>query len=63
MNLETPDLCAHLDRMRRLCDRLEEAQDDPQRYRQIVRSIQSEVDAFRDAICRYQPGDFSKRTA
>ncbi len=63
MNLETPDLCVQLDRMRRLCDRLEDAQRDPRRYREIVSSIQLEIDAFRDAICRYEPADFSKRTA
>ena len=63
MDLETPDLCAHLDRMRRLCDRLEESQDDPVKYREIVRSIQIEIDVFRDAICRHEPLDLSKRTA
>jgi hypothetical protein len=50
--------------MRVLCDRLEEAQNDPVRYREIVRSIQAEIDIFRDAIeLRDQPADFSKRTA
>jgi hypothetical protein len=63
MTLEMPDLCAQLDRMRKLCDRLEEAQNDPVRYREIVRSIQVEIEIFRDAICRHQPADFSKRTA
>ncbi len=63
MNLDMPDLCAHLDRMRRLCDRLEDAQDDPIKYREIVRSIQTEVDVFREAICRHEPAGFSKRTA
>ena len=63
MNLETPDLCAQLDRMRKLCDRLEAAQHDPPRYGEIVRSIQREIEAFRTAICRHQPADFSKRTA
>ena len=63
MKLDIPDLCAHLDRMRRLCDRLEDAQDDPLRYREIVGLIQVEIDAFKDAICQHQPADFSKRTA
>ena len=63
MNLATPDLCAQLDKMRRLCDRLEEAQNEPVKYREIVRSIEGEIDAFKDAICRHQPADFSKRTA
>jgi hypothetical protein len=62
INLETPDLCAELERMRKLCDRLEEAQDDRVRYGEIVRSIQVELDLFRETICHHQPAG-SKRTA
>jgi hypothetical protein len=63
MNLDTPDLCAQLDRMRRLCDRLEESQDDPVKYREIVQSIQVEIDLFRDVICHHEPAGLSKTTA
>ena len=34
--LYIPDICAHLDRLKRLCDRLEKAQSDEQRYRELV---------------------------
>jgi hypothetical protein len=53
-NLDTPDLCARLDRLRDLCDRLEEAQDDRRRYQQLVAKIRAEATAFQEAICNYQ---------
>lgn len=52
--LDTPDLCAHLDTLKNLCDRLEEAQDDPTRYRELVRRIRVETEAFQQAVCVYQ---------
>ena len=50
--LETPDLCAHIDRLKRLCADLEDAQDDKTRYRALVDLIQIEVDALRNMVCR-----------
>jgi len=50
--LDPPDLCAYLDRLRALCDRLEEAQDDPKQYRELVTRIRVEADALRETVCR-----------
>lgn len=49
--LSTPDWCAHLDRLKSLCDRLEETQRDPDAYRDLVHKISLETDAFRALIC------------
>jgi hypothetical protein len=49
--LDTPDLCARLDTLKGLCDRLEDAQDDPERYRKLVEKIRTETDALRDTVC------------
>ena len=54
-SLDTPDLCAHLDRLKVLCDRLEKAQKDERRYRDIVRRIRMETEALHATICRFQP--------
>jgi hypothetical protein len=51
VNLDTPDLCAHLDRLKALCDRLEEVQDDPRKYHVLVEQIRSEAEAFREMVC------------
>jgi hypothetical protein len=40
--LDTPDLCARLDRLKGLCDRLEDAQSNPRRYRELVQQIRRE---------------------
>ena len=49
--LSTPDLCAHLDRLKTLCDRLEDAQHDPDAYHHLVTQIRMETDAFRALLC------------
>jgi hypothetical protein len=49
--LSTPDLCAHLDRLKSLCDGLEEAQRDPDAYRHLVYQIRMETEAFRALVC------------
>ena len=49
--LEIPDLCAHLDRLKTLCDRLEEAQADPKRYHQLIAEIRDETEAFQATVC------------
>lgn len=54
-NLDTPDLCSHLDRLKVLCDKLEKAQKDERRYRELVRRIRMETDALHASICRFQP--------
>jgi len=50
--LDIPDMCAHLDRLQRLCARLEKAQSDEQRYREISKQISAETDALRVTISR-----------
>lgn len=49
--LDIPDICAHLDRLKRLCDRLEEAQSDEKRYRELTIQIRAETDALHVTIC------------
>ena len=53
--LDIPDMCAHLDRLKGLCDRLEEAQSDQVRYREIAAQIRAETDALHATICRPIP--------
>jgi hypothetical protein len=49
--LDTPDLCARLDTMKALCDRLEEAQDRPGEYHRLVEKIRAEAEALRHSVC------------
>ena len=49
--LAIPDLCAHLDRLKTLCDRLEDAQTDPTKYQKLIAQIRSEADAFQASVC------------
>ena len=49
--LDIPDICAHLDRLKRLCDRLEKAQSDEKRYRELAMKIRAETDALHASIC------------
>ena len=49
--LDTPDLCARLDTMKKLCDQLEEAQEDQRRYGALVERIRAEATALRDTVC------------
>jgi hypothetical protein len=48
---DTPDLCARLDTMKSLCDRLEAAQDEPKKYRELVELIRIEADALHNTVC------------
>ena len=49
--LDIPDICAHLDRLKRLCDRLEKAQSDEQRYGELTAQIRAETNALHAMIC------------
>jgi len=49
--LHTPDICAQVDRLKTLCDRLEDAQSDPARYRSIVAQIRSEAVGIYELVC------------
>jgi hypothetical protein len=51
--LHIPDICAHLDRLKRLCDQLEKSQSDEQRYRKLAMKIRAETDALHAMICKY----------
>lgn len=50
-DLRTPDLCAHLDRMRTLCDQLEGLQADARRSRELVERIRVEVEELVKTVC------------
>ena len=58
--LDIPDICAHLDRLKRLCDRLEKAQSDDERYRELSAQIRAETDSLHSMICDY-PQPASRR--
>ena len=49
--IHTADLCARLDSMKALCDRLEQSQEDPARYHQLVERIRAEANALRETLC------------
>lgn len=49
-DMQTPDLCAHLDRMRTLCDQLEGAQRDAARSRELVERIRLEVEELAKTV-------------
>ena len=51
--LDIPDICAHLDRLKRLCDRLEKAQADEKRYHELCSLIRAETEVLHATICRY----------
>lgn len=53
--LHIPDICAHLDRLKRLCDRLEKAQADETYYREICGQIRAETEVLHATICRFPP--------
>ncbi len=53
--LHMPDMCAHLDRLKQLCDGLEQAQTDGQRYEQLEVQIRTETDALHATICSHRP--------
>ena len=50
--LDIPDICAHLDRLKRLCDRLEKAQADELHYRELCSQIRAETEVLHATICR-----------
>ena len=60
-DLKTPDLCAHLDRMKGLCDQLEAAQSDSTRARDIVARIRIEADALADTVDTLHHDNGSRR--
>lgn len=49
--LYIPDICAHLDRLKDLCDRLEKVQSDEQRYRELASQIRAETEVLHATIC------------
>jgi hypothetical protein len=51
MKLEIPDLCARLDSLRKLCDRLENSQSNPDEYRRIAENISAEAEALQTLVC------------
>jgi hypothetical protein len=53
--LDTPDMCAlfcdRLDRLKKLCDRLERSQNDPPEYRKLLGLIRLETEELRNTVC------------
>jgi hypothetical protein len=56
--LHIPDLCAHLDRLKMLCDRLEDAQADPKRYHQLIAEIRDETEALQATVCHVSVNEY-----
>jgi len=48
--LDTPDLCARIDAMKTLCGRLEAAQDEPDKYRDLTARIRVEANAICELV-------------
>jgi hypothetical protein len=44
------EVSIRLERIKKLCDELEEAQHDNRRYRQLIERIREEADAFRRTL-------------
>lgn len=57
-----PDICAHLDRLKRLCDRLEKVQSDEERYLDLASQIRAETEVLHATICSYAPSAASRAT-
>ena len=53
--LYIPDICAQLDRLKRLCDRLEKVQSDEERYGELARQIRAETEVLHATICSPRP--------
>jgi hypothetical protein len=53
-----PDLCAHLDRLKMLCDRLEDAQGNPERYHQLIAEIRNETEALQATVCHVSASEY-----
>lgn len=47
---DTEDVCARLERLKKLCGELESAQHDNLKYRQLMERIRTEADAFRQIL-------------
>jgi hypothetical protein len=55
---ETPDsdeLCARLERMKKLCDQLDAAQGDVSKLRHLIERMRAEAELFRQHIATHDP--------
>ena len=59
--LYIPDICAQLDRLKRLCDRLEKVQSDEERYGELARQIRVETEVLHATICNPPPATSRER--
>ena len=59
--LYIPDICAQLDRLKRLCDRLERVQSDEERYGELARQIRAETEVLHATICNPRPAASRER--
>jgi len=59
--LYIPDICAQLDRLKHLCDRLEKVQSDEQRYGELARQIRAETEVLHATICSPKPATSRER--
>jgi hypothetical protein len=60
--LNVPDLCARLDRLRTLCDQLEGAQTEPEKYRTLVARIRVEAEGFTNTVVVFQGSQETSRS-
>jgi hypothetical protein len=47
---DSEEICSRLDRIRKLCNELESAQDDTKKYHVLIERIRSEADLFRRTL-------------
>ena len=52
---EAEDIFARLERMKRLCDELDAAQEDTRKYHTLIERMRAEADAFRRRLATHDP--------
>ena len=52
---DAEDICARLDRMKKLCDELDAAQKDARKYHTLIERMRAAADAFRQRLGTHDP--------
>jgi hypothetical protein len=52
---DAEDICARVERMKKLCDELDAAQKDNRKYHTLIERIRAEADAFRQRLGTHDP--------
>ena len=52
---QSDDICTRLDRMKKLCEELDQAQHDTRRAKELIECIRDEADAFQRTLGTHDP--------